>query len=153
MSKKFLSMMLACLMLFVSWVIICADEEVAPNETQQVSLNDGGMSINNIGISTTSTTLLLNGNGSVTCGASTNCWAGYTAGVVMELQQYKNGNWQTIKTWSNLTASIHAVLEQIWFIESGYSYQVKSTHSCYYAGYGGGQLVESFVKYSRTVTY
>jgi hypothetical protein len=55
------------------------------------------------------------------------------------LQQYKDGKWKTIKTWSNDTNGTEAYLSGSWYISSGYSYRFKS----YAYLYSEGKYVES----------
>ena len=102
----------------------------------------------NIAITTTYNNLKLGTLGKLSCDGETAVQPGYYAGVFVELQQY-NGGWNTIKSWTN-TDSAFAVVEEDYYVEKGYSYRLKLTHSAYTTSW---TLVESFVKYSKVVSY
>lgn len=55
------------------------------------------------------------------------------------LQQYSNGKWITIKSWSNTTNGTEAILAKSWFVSSGYLYRYKS----YAYLYNNGEFVET----------
>ena len=89
--------------------------------------------------------LLNEGNGRLKCTGGTTVLDGYTAGTIMELQQYQNGGWTTIKTWSGMGNS-EMRLGETWYVVSG-SYQVKVTHIAFL----GNSSVETYISYSRIV--
>ena len=66
----------------------------------------------------------------------------------MELQEYKNKEWKTIKTWTD-TDSDYVGLATSYFVTKG-TYRLKLTHKAYNSNM---KQVESFVKYSETVIY
>jgi len=53
---------------------------------------------NYLAIQSTSINLSINTSGKATCSASINTWSGYGCGIILDLQQYKNGCWDNIKT-------------------------------------------------------
>ena len=54
--------------------------------------------------------------------------------VVANLQQYRNGSWVTIKSWSKTSADISVSIEATWYVASGYSYRLVSTGTVYENG-------------------
>ena len=65
------------------------------------------------------------------------------------LQQYKNGSWTTIKSWSNTETGTDAGLGGIYYVAQGYQYRVIS----YGYVYKSGSLVESTSYTSDSITY
>jgi len=65
------------------------------------------------------------------------------------LQQYKDGKWKTIKTWSNQANGTECYLSSSWYVASGYSYRFKS----YAYLYVGGKFVESTNYTSGNIFY
>ncbi|MDQ7095890.1 hypothetical protein REC12_20045 [Desulfosporosinus sp. PR] len=47
------------------------------------------------------------------------------------IQQYINGSWQTIKSWSSTSYSSSGYLNQKWYVVSGYNYRLVSTGAVY----------------------
>ena len=47
------------------------------------------------------------------------------------LQQYVNGNWQTIKSWTSTSYSNMGDLTQSWYVMSGYYYRLVSSGAAY----------------------
>ncbi len=91
--------------------------------------------------------LTLNPGGLLTCEGETLVNSAYKAGLTMELQQYINGDWETIKTWSGSAPQI-IYLGYNWYVVKG-TYRLQLTHTAI----DGSTVIESVVKYSRTVTY
>lgn len=109
----------------------------------------------NNGIVPYNTTIVLTNNkltidtsGKANCYGKTAVQNGYKAGITIELQQYTN-KWHTIKTWDATNAGSIA-LQKYYYVESGYSYQLKLTHKAYDSN---GKTVETIVKYSNVVKY
>ncbi|WKV07741.1 hypothetical protein Q2T46_09190 [Thermoanaerobacterium sp. CMT5567-10] len=50
------------------------------------------------------------------------------------LQQYKNGNWVTIKSWSNTSTDISCSISEIWYVEEGYYYRLVTKGTVYRNG-------------------
>lgn len=65
------------------------------------------------------------------------------------LQQYTNGEWKTIKTWSSEASGNSDEFSGSWYVASGYSYRYKS----YAYLYKDGSLVESTSDTSSAVYY
>jgi membrane-bound lytic murein transglycosylase MltF len=65
------------------------------------------------------------------------------------LQQFTNGNWKTIKTWSSEASGISDGFSGSWYVASGYSYRYKS----YAFLYIDGSLVESTSDISNAIYY
>lgn len=63
------------------------------------------------------------------------------------LQQYKDGKWKTIKTWSIEANSTECYLSSSWYVASGYSYRFKSSAYLYV----DGKYVESTSDTSRNI--
>ncbi|AFM01235.1 MULTISPECIES: hypothetical protein [Desulfitobacterium] len=53
--------------------------------------------------------------------------------VVIEasIQQYSNGSWQTIKSWTSTSNTNSGYLAQKWYVVSGYYYRLVSTGAVY----------------------
>ena len=47
------------------------------------------------------------------------------------IQQYINGSWQTIKSWTSTSYSNSGYLNQKWYVVSGYYYRLISTGAVY----------------------
>ncbi|HHY26961.1 MAG TPA: hypothetical protein GX523_09520 [Desulfitobacterium dehalogenans] len=47
------------------------------------------------------------------------------------IQQYTNGSWQTIKSWTSTSNSSSGYLAQKWYVVSGYYYRLISTGAVY----------------------
>lgn len=86
--------------------------------------------------------------GKMQCYAKTETRVGYIAKVEMELQQL-DGDWSTIKTWSGKEEE-YICLEKEWYVNSGYSYRLKVTHSAYTEDM---ELIESSTTYSDVIKY
>ena len=54
--------------------------------------------------------------------------------IQVNLQQYKNGGWTTIKSWSNTSKDIYCAMGEAWYVVSGYSYRLVSTGTAYKNG-------------------
>lgn len=65
------------------------------------------------------------------------------------LQQYNNGTWDTIKSYSNETNGTEGILSSSWYVVSGYSYRYKS----YAYLYKDGSFVESTSFTSSSIYY
>lgn len=100
----------------------------------------------NIAITAMNNSLSLGSVDKLSCYGKTSVQSGYTAEVVVELQQ-KDGGWNTIKTWSN-SGSPFAIVDEDRYVSKGYSYRLKLTHKAYNSR---GTQVESITKYSETV--
>ncbi len=66
----------------------------------------------------------------------------------MELQEYKNKEWTTVKTWSGSDAD-YIGLATNYFVVKG-TYHLKLTHKAYDINM---KQVESYIKYSKTIFY
>jgi len=102
-----------------------------------------------IAITRATNKLSLNSGGCLTCYADTCTQYGYGSGVTIELQQYTNDGWRTIKTWTSSSNSNASILEKDWYVAKGYSYQLKTTHTAL----SNGNVIESFTKYSNIINY
>ncbi len=47
------------------------------------------------------------------------------------MQQYNNGSWQTVNSWTSTTYSNSGYLNQKWYLMSGYYYRLVSTGAVY----------------------
>lgn len=50
------------------------------------------------------------------------------------IQQYINGSWKTIKSWTSTSSSNSGYLNQTWYVMSGYYYRMVSTGAVYQNG-------------------
>ena len=51
--------------------------------------------------------------------------------AIINLQQYKNGRWTTIKTWNESSSTRILNFSSTYYVNSGYSYRVQSTVTAY----------------------
>ena len=51
--------------------------------------------------------------------------------VDASLQQFKNGNWLTIKSWTNTSAGTYAGVSGTYYVAKGYKYRLKSSGYVY----------------------
>lgn len=129
-------------------LVIGATASAAAPSTGDSANNVGGSnSVQNIAIATMYNNLTKSSSTTLICEGSTTVRSGYYAEVVVELQQYKNSEWNTIKTWSD-TDSDFASVYKTCSVSSGYSYRLRLTHTAYDSNW---KYIESFVKFSRTV--
>ena len=54
--------------------------------------------------------------------------------VLASLQQFKDGTWVTIKSWSNTQNGSYVSLSQTWYVTSGYTYRLVTYHTTYFSG-------------------
>lgn len=54
--------------------------------------------------------------------------------IVANLQQYKNGSWSTIKTWSKNSTDVYCGIGETWYLVSGYPYRLVTTGTVYEDG-------------------
>lgn len=72
-----------------------------------------------------------------------------TVDVTMELQRVNNGDWETVKTWTG-SGTRQVSLDKIWYVLSGYTYQLCITAEVYDAN---GNLKETETEYSTLIKY
>ncbi|MBN2285979.1 MAG: hypothetical protein JXQ26_00160 [Tissierellales bacterium] len=65
------------------------------------------------------------------------------------LQQYKNGGWNNVKSWTESATGKNVTLGKDWYVESGYTYRYIAYGYIYVDGY----VVESTSYVCDTVTY
>ncbi len=65
------------------------------------------------------------------------------------LQQFKDGSWMTVKSWSNTSSGNDVVLKKDWTVASGYTYRYVS----YGYVYVDGSVVESTRNESSKIYY
>lgn len=77
--------------------------------------------------------IYINSSGEATVKASINGYQDTTTKVTISahLQQYKNGNWKTIKTFSSSKDSYRTNLSGTCSVSKGYSYRVQATVKAY----------------------
>ena len=80
------------------------------------------------------------------CYGYTDVYSGYTSKVVVELQQYTNGSWTPIKTWTDNPGSKYSTVDANYYVTSGI-YRVKTSH---YAYNSSGVQVDYFSDYTQT---
>lgn len=69
--------------------------------------------------------------------------------VDASLQQFKNGNWLTIKSWTNTSVGTYAGLSGTYYVTKGYEYRLVSSGYVY----KNEHLSEQTDFYSNTKTY
>jgi hypothetical protein len=69
--------------------------------------------------------------------------------VDASLQQFKNGNWLTIKSWTNTSAGTYAGVSGTYYVAKGYQYRLVSNGYVYKSG----NLVEQTEFYSNIKNY
>lgn len=69
--------------------------------------------------------------------------------VVTKLQQYKNGYWKTIKSWSKKKKAISCGVNGTWYVRKGDRYRMVS----YGYTYKDGKMVESTTYTSKIKEY
>lgn len=102
----------------------------------------------NIATTVYSNDITLGTLGKLTCKGHSEVLNWYIAGITMELQEYKNNEWTTIKIWSE-TDTDYVELNTSYFVVKG-TYRLKLTHKAYDKNM---KQVESFIKYSKTIFY
>ncbi len=65
------------------------------------------------------------------------------------LQQYKDGDWKTVKNWTSSADGNDIILEKDWYVESGYTYRYISYGYVYVNGY----VIESTSYESSKICY
>ena len=100
-------------------------------------------------IDITTTTLSISSSGTATAIGNASGYQGTTTQIKinLELQQYKNGSWNSLPNanWSQTFPSHRGNLSQTYSVAKGYKYRVKATY------YGNGNL--EVVDYSSEVYY
>lgn len=86
--------------------------------------------------------------GKTTCEGETEVSPGYLAGVTLELQQYV-GYWKTIQTWEGSELE-YMYIGKNWYVESGYTYRLKATHTAYDRSWN---VLEEIERYSVEKDY
>lgn len=130
----------------VGGIGVCA--QGGTSATMAVPTPTPGISPQYTAISFTSNALQHLGSGKMNCQGSTTVRDGYNAEVIVELQK-NDGGWKTIKTWSDSGAD-SAMVEENYYVLSGYFYQLKVTNRSYTSGWS---LIDDVVKYSNIVYY
>ena len=111
---------------------------------------DGGSSIQPfwVGLSSLKADLIISASGVAGCDGEVKVKSGYTADVTMELQRSTNlVTWETVKSWND-SGSGTLELNKLYYVATGYYYQVKVSANVYNAS---GALIESPSKTSSIV--
>lgn len=100
--------------------------------------------------SSTITDLSISTSGSATGTAKLTGYQGTTTKVItyLYLEQYANGSWSTIQSWSQTDDSYRATLQGTYNVSKGYKYRVKASYYAY-----SGSSSENIVAYSGEVSY
>lgn len=101
-------------------------------------------------ISSTDTSLSISTSGNASGMAKINGYQGVTTKVetYLYLQQYKNGSWQTVESWSQTDNNYRGTLQGTCSVSKGYNYRVKASYYAY-----SGSSYENIVDYSGEVSY
>ena len=54
--------------------------------------------------------------------------------IQVNLQQYKNGSWTTIKSWTGKSKDVICSVVGSWYVQKGYAYRMVSTGTVYIDG-------------------
>lgn len=97
-----------------------------------------------------STQLSISSSGTATATAKLTGYSGTTTKIetYMYLQQYINGNWQTIQSCSQTDKSYMSTLQGSYSVSKGYKYRVMAEYYSY-----SGNPYEKIVDYSAEVSY
>lgn len=141
MKKQFIFLILLCLMLFVS---------ALPSQALQGEDSARGIVKPLFTyISVFETCLVITPGGRADVDVFVYAPPAEETGVSAYLQQYKNGSWQTIKSWSNREEGDCCGMGNSWYVNKGYSYRVVS----YGHVYINGVIVESTSITTETHSY
>jgi len=135
--KRILSFVLVITLLTVlasPVVAVETDSGISPRFTY-ISKVTTGLTISNAGVATCTANGCAPGVGSVK--------------IICRLQQYKNGAWTTIRTWTGTGTNIASIAKTV-AVYSGYTYR---TYTSFYAYNSAGSLLETATCYSSQVTY
>lgn len=69
--------------------------------------------------------------------------------LTASIQQYKNGAWNTVKSWTSTSYSSNGTIDQNWYLVSGYNYRLISSGSVYQ----NNTLIEKTSYISSSVWY
>ncbi len=100
-------------------------------------------------ISNGEATISIDSSGKVTAETSVTGTSEVTSiKATINLQQYKNGSWTTIKTWNESSSSRSLRFSNTYTVSSGYSYRVSSSVTVY-----SGQTSEAAIFISSSKAY
>jgi hypothetical protein len=108
-------------------------------------------SARNLYIDNTTTALSISSSGTATVKGSAygNQSSTDEVEIYLYLQQYKNGSWQTIESWSDSFESHRGNLSETYSLTKGYKYRAKAV---YYA-YGNSGGYDCITSYSSEQSY
>lgn len=135
--KRIFSLLLAIVLVFATMIPVAATETentISPRFTY---------------IDRVSTGLAISSSGIASCTATGITFTASSAKLVCRLQQYKNGTWTTIKSWTD-TGTPSTSIANSYAVYSGYKYR---TYTSFYVYNSSGSLLESTACYSSTRTY
>lgn len=118
------------IILILSLVILC----IAPLQVYAASNSSESHVISPMWVSITDYSNSFNISASGLAQFETILYARSTINKVVinaSIQQYKNGSWQTLKSWSNTSNSNSGYLSQQLYVTSGYYYRLVSTATVY----------------------
>lgn len=100
--------------------------------------------------SKTNTSLSISQSGVATCTASITGYQDITTQVqiYMYLEQYSNGSWKVLKTWTESYNNFKGTLQQNFNVSKGYSYRTRVSYYAY-----SGSNYENIVRYSNEYGY
>lgn len=146
--KKFLSLVMAAMLLLSFGAVVSASESVSPENSsalRQSAINPRFVALFDCG----NELALENSLGKLYCMGYTDTYSGYKAYVKVELQEL-DGTWSTIKTWTHSPSnSTSATVAEYYYVVKG-TYQLKLTHRAYNQD---GTLADEFVVYSDWLQY
>lgn len=142
--KKLIKIISTVLMVCVLGIPVHAEADVIMKVKEQMIVQPF---FTNINLFQNGFTISSDGNASV----RTYLTASNVTSVKVEasLQQYKNGSWTTIKSWTKTSNGTNSELAGNYYVTKGYSYRVVSKGYVY----KGTTLVETTTNTSDTKTY
>ena len=75
--------------------------------------------------------LTISSNGIATCSGGVASTSALSVKAVCELQVYKQGEWKTLKSWSDTGTATADILDKQYTVETGYMYRVLTTGYVY----------------------
>ncbi len=135
--KKVLSLTLVCLLLIIGSGLSSISASAADSVPVPYMLY----------IANSSCDLYISSSGTATVDATIVGYQGTTTKVdiTANLQQYKNGSWVTLKTFTSTSATYRADLSETYNVSTGYSYRIQATVKAYSGSASETQTMTSSV--------
>jgi hypothetical protein len=138
----------------VAWIILLSimftlGATGASAQISESGIHQEGVYPNYLAIKNTSIYLSISTSGKATCSASLSTWGGYGCGIILDLQQYKNGEWETVKSWTSTSEGMYTSINKEIYVPKGYTYRLKA----FFYATQNGDIVDSTTIYSSEKYY